>query len=257
MSYEIATGLPSAQNITGMTIHQGFRSATNYLKNYFGASMLLNYLVLSNIRKIILLSLLFVCFINYSSAQSLSTKQNKTETDIIIYCSIPYSLFDKQKMEPQGVGDGLGWFSLGFDTFFYDLLLLGAEIGWDSPNDKKEFTNMTSSGELTSSVSVWQFSLLTGLKSPYIKFSSNSKSYLFGNINVGNMWAFFEERSIQNCIGCDEDKIDISGGFFIKPELYYVFDVFSIGLSYRHFLNSDYKAKIELKLSAILTKTAK
>ncbi len=170
----------------------------------------------------------------------------------IIYLGIPYSFYDQNTAESEGIrSEGFG-FSLGFSLLFFKNFLIGLEYGGDIPVDKKKFTNQTTAGELESGIYINQFSLYTGLKSPGVALSENSESQMFGNLYVGNMWAFLEGRSIGNCIDCDEEDIDINGGMFVEPEIYYAYSGFGLGLSYRYFFNSDYQGKITFKLSALI-----
>ena len=50
---------------------------------------------------------------------------------------------------------------------------------------------------------------------------------------------------------CDEEDIEINGGVYIEPEIYYVFANLGLGVGYRYFFNSDYQRKISLKLSFV------
>jgi len=144
-------------------------------------------LILKLIRRVHFYFFILLLNSNPSFGQSEIQSNPSNATIGIVYLSIPYSVYDSESMSPQGVGNGVGWCSLGFDAVFYDFLLLGTEIGWDNPSDEAEFTNNTDSGEMTSGVSVWQYSLLGGIKIPDVYLSASSRSYIFGNINFGNM----------------------------------------------------------------------
>jgi hypothetical protein len=197
-----------------------------------------------------LFSFLFIPIASYSQIN----KKPVTEptTGGIIYLGIPYSFFDPNTSASEGIrSEGFG-FSLGFSLLFFKYFLFGIEYGGDIPVDKQKFTNLTTMGEFESGIYIHQFSLYTGLKSPGVALSENSESQIFGNLNVGKMWAFWEGRSIGNCGDCDEEDIDISGGMFVEPEIYYAYSSFGIGLGYRYFFNSDYQGKITLKLSALI-----
>lgn len=193
----------------------------------------------------------FFFSINNSFAQSSQSYKNNQGPIVIAYAHIPYIMVNQKTMKPQGVGDGFGWFALGFDVVFYDYFLLGTEFGYDNPADKASFTNNTTAGKMTSRVSVFEYTVLGGLKSPDLYFSTSSPSRVFANFNVGYMWTYLERRSIENCSGCDREDLDINGGLFLNPEVYYVFDVFALGLGYKRFFNSDFDGKIELKFSGV------
>jgi len=167
------------------------------------------------------------------------------------FLGIPYSMFKEDSKHGQGINDGFGLFSLGFDVTFGNFFLLGSELGWDSPKDEKRFSDLTTAGELTSSVSLWHYSLSGGLKIPDIYFDEEKLSFTFVSFSFGHMWAFFEKRSIESCIDCNREEINIDGGLFIQPELYYVYGILGLGISYRHFFYSDYKSKAEFKLGLV------
>ncbi len=173
-------------------------------------------------------------------------------TGAMIYLGIPYSFYDLSTAKSEGIrSEGFG-FSLGFSGLFFKYFLVGLEYGGDIPVDKSKFTNQTTLGELESGIYIHQFSMVTGLKSPGLALSENNESQLFGTLLIGKMWAFLEGRSIGNCLSCDEEDIDINGGAFIEPEIYYASSSVGIGLGYRYFFNSDYRGKINVKLSFLI-----
>lgn len=193
--------------------------------------------------------LLLILLYNLSFAQTNYTQQKINSPTAIFYLSIPYTQFTGQEMESQGVGDGFGWLGLGLNAIIYNYMIVGTEIGWDRPEDNAEFTNNTTSGKMTSGITLWSSALFAGLKIPEVYLSEDYSSYIFANMNFGIMWAYFEKREIENCLDCDSEELNIDGGLFINPEIYYVIDGFGLGFSYKHFFNSDYKSKFVLKLS--------
>jgi hypothetical protein len=206
-------------------------------------------------KKLLILCSLLLFFYLWMPNNCFSQMNKKPVTDPTtggnIYLGIPYSFYDQNTAESEGIrSEGFG-FSLGMSGLFFSNFLIGIEYGGDIPVDKKKFTNQTTLGELESGIYIHQFSLYTGFKSPGIALSEDGESQMFGNLYVGNMWAFLEGRSIGNCIDCDEEDIDISGGMYVEPEIYYDYSGFGIGLGYRYFFNSDYQGKITLKLSAL------
>jgi hypothetical protein len=196
-----------------------------------------------------LFSFLFLPNDCYSQENNISVTEPATGG--IFYLGIPYSFFDQNTAESEGIRSESFGFTLGMSGLFYSHFLIGLEYGGDLPVDKRKFTNQTTVGELESAVYINQFSIYTGLKSPGLALSEGSESQLFGNLYVGNMWAFSEARSISDCIDCDEEDIEINGGVYIEPEIYYVFANLGLGVGYRYFFNSDYQRKISLKLSFV------
>lgn len=200
--------------------------------------------------------LLLTACISILSLNTLGQSKAETSESPIggaFYMGIPYSMFKNDSKHIQGINDCIGLLSLGFDLVFGNIFILGNQIGWDSPKDEKKFTNQTTIGELSSSVSIWNYSFSGGLKIPDIYFSEEKTSFTFASLSFGNMWAFFEKRSIETCIDCDREEVDIDGGLFIQPELYYVYGILGLGISYRYFFYSDYRAKAEFKIGLVFS----
>jgi hypothetical protein len=148
----------------------------------------------------------------------------------------------------QGIPNNFSGLTLGFGVI-HDFYLMGLKFSGEIPDDKKPFINNTTKGEKESHVELMQLSLYAGLISPKVYLSTVSELFMFGHLSFGNMWAFGEERSINGCVDCDVQELDLNGGIYLDPELYFIFGAVGVGFGYRYFLNSDYINKLELKLS--------
>ncbi|HEX5970496.1 MAG TPA: hypothetical protein VFY85_01135, partial [Gemmatimonadaceae bacterium] len=89
---------------------------------------------------------------------------------------------------------------------------LGADIGGQFLRDKAQFTQNTTGGEMKSSASVTYFSALTGVRTLL------GATPLAVGVNGGYSLAT-TRRSIDKCIDCQVDKLDIPGGAFVEPVL--------------------------------------
>ncbi|NTV45559.1 MAG: hypothetical protein HGB11_03325, partial [Chlorobiales bacterium] len=193
------------------------------------------------------------------SINSAFAQQNENHTGFIFYLGVPYTTFTQEAQKTQGIGDAFG-VALCADAILYDYLLLGTEFAFIGPKDNSEFINNTTGGERSSTVKAGEFALLAGFNAPTISFSEGSPSCILANFNLGYMWTFLERRSIDDCEGCDVEHLDLNGGLFLNPELYYVYVLnasqlgVAIGVGYKHFFNSDYNSKIELKFSLMRLK---
>ena len=88
----------------------------------------------------------------------------------------------------------------------------GADIGGQFLNDKAQFTQNTTAGEMKSSASVTYFSAVVGMRAPL------GATPLAVGVNGGYSLAT-TRRSIDNCVDCQVDKLHIPGGAFVEPLL--------------------------------------
>ena len=182
-------------------------------------------------------------------SQDEDNAHNQLKSGGYIYFSLPFSTLDKNSADREGLKDNSIGFEFGFHAFFYKYLLTGINIGADFPGDNKEFSQLTTFGRMSSSVTVPYTSLCLGFKSPRIVIKEQPELRLAGNLVTGNMWIFKARRSIDQCEDCREDKINLDAGIYVEPEiqlLYITQTSFMIGISvgYKYFINSDYEKSI-------------
>lgn len=161
------------------------------------------------------------------------------------------SIVKNDVAEQQGFPSSFLGFTMNLGAF-KDYYLIGVKISGDIPDDKKRFSNSTTQGTMSSHVVLAQFSVHGGLISPKINVPIANDLFIVGAINAGYMWAFAEERSISGCSDCDVEELDVSGGPYLEPTAYLVYSFIGIGVGYSHYFNSDYKSKLELKLSLFI-----
>jgi hypothetical protein len=95
------------------------------------------------------------------------------------------------------------------NRFFY----LGADFGGQFLDDKAQFTQNTTAGEKESTANVTYLSAMAGLRTPTPRVLPVALA-----LNVG-MTATMSRRSIDQCVDCDVDKLDVPGGAFVEPTL--------------------------------------
>ena len=93
------------------------------------------------------------------------------------------------------------------DRFFY----LGADFGGQVLDDKAQFEQNTTGGERESTANVTYLSAIAGLRTGTPRVVPVALA-----LNVG-FSATMTRRSIDQCIDCRVDKLDIPGGGFVEP----------------------------------------
>ncbi|MBK7104396.1 MAG: hypothetical protein IPH62_03835 [Ignavibacteriae bacterium] len=151
----------------------------------------------------------------------------------------------------QGFPSNFYGFSMGLGIF-HEFFLGGLNFNGEVPEDKKPFLNNTTQGEKESNVQLMQFSVYGGLISPKLSLSEKSNLFFTGFLTLGNMWAFGELRSINGCVDCDEEELNVNGGIYFNPEIYFIYDFVGLGFGYKYFINGDYENKIRINLSLFL-----
>ena len=90
---------------------------------------------------------------------------------------------------------------------------LGVDVGGQFLKDNAQFTQATTGGTKKSTASVTYFSAITGLRTSV----PNALPVALG-LNAGYS-ATVSRRSIDQCVDCNVDKLDIPGGAFVEPML--------------------------------------
>ena len=108
----------------------------------------------------------------------------------------------------------------------------GIDIGGQFLDDKAQFTQNTTAGEMKSSASVTYFSALAGMRAPL------GATPLAVGVNGGYSLAM-TRRSIDNCVDCQVDKLHIPGGAFVEPLLLLGQGSIRLRVSDRMYLGGD------------------
>ena len=116
---------------------------------------------------------------------------------------------DPDAASQSSVGDHAWGIQLDGGVVVHDYFQLGVDVGGQFLDDKAQFTQNTTGGEMKSSASVTYFSALAGLR-------SGKLGPLALALNVGAS-ATVGRRSIDNCSDCHVDKLTIPGGAFAEP----------------------------------------
>ncbi|HEX8850484.1 MAG TPA: hypothetical protein VF761_13215 [Gemmatimonadaceae bacterium] len=127
--------------------------------------------------------------------------------------SIGTLAIDPDAAAGSSVGDQAWGLQLDGGVVVHKHLVLGIDLGGQFLDDKAQFTQSTTAGDMKSSASVTYFSGSVGLR------SGIPASFPLGlAVNVGAS-ATVSKRSIDNCVDCHVEKLRIPGGGFVEPTL--------------------------------------
>ena len=90
---------------------------------------------------------------------------------------------------------------------------VGVDLGGQFLDDHAQFTQNTTGGEMKSTASVTYFSAMAGART-----GMPAAVPVALGLNLGAS-ATMTRRSIDNCVDCQVDKLDIPGGAFVEPTL--------------------------------------
>ena len=121
--------------------------------------------------------------------------------------------------ESQGTGSRAWGMQLNMGVTALSVLSVSADLGIADLADNNAFTENTTEGERTSSVSAFLGSLAVGLRTPPLSLSDEPSATLSAGVNVGHTW-MSAERSIVQCVDCTEQDLEINAGNFLEPGLY-------------------------------------
>lgn len=121
--------------------------------------------------------------------------------------------------QSQGTGSRAWGMQINMGVTALRVLSLSADVGVVDLADNNAFSENTTEGEMTSSVSAFLGSVAAGLRTPPISLPEEPSATVSAGVNVGHTW-MSAERSIVNCVDCTEQDLEITAGNFWEPGLY-------------------------------------
>lgn len=115
----------------------------------------------------------------------------------------------------EGTGER-GW-GMGFSGAVtgWRIATVSAEMGFMDLGDENAFTEPTTGGVMTSSVSALLVTVATGLRTPPTGFGEGAETFSAG-VNVG--WTYLHaNRGIANCQDCTTQDVELQAGTFVEP----------------------------------------
>ena len=199
--------------------------------------------------KRVVIFLLIIFIVPSGFAQSNKQSISESSSGGYLYFGIPISTLETEAAKEEGIANHSIGVEFGLVLYFYNYLLAGGNSGIDFPGDKKEFSQMTTGGRMTASVTVPYASLFIGLRTPKIRLKKDTASGFVGNLILGNAWVFNARRSIDECKDCRKDKIHLDAGMYVEPEIDWVYSLgnefmLGIGVGYKYYFKSDYKRSV-------------
>lgn len=120
----------------------------------------------------------------------------------------------------QGTGSRAWGFLVNGGVTAFRILDLSADVGVVDVSDKDAFSENTTAGVKTSSVSAFLGTVAVGLRTPPLDLGDeDTPATLSAGVNLGHTW-LSAERSIVNCVDCTEEDLEIRAGSFWEPGLH-------------------------------------
>ena len=98
-------------------------------------------------------------------------------------------------------------------------LYLGVDFGPQMLSDRASFTQSTTGGDMESTAGLVYFSAVAGPRTPSFQLVPGLAPVAFGV--YGGVSTTVAERSIDKCVDCYSEKVEIPGGTFVQPTLFF------------------------------------
>ena len=141
----------------------------------------------------------------------------------------------------EGIGSR-GWGGLaGFGLKFNKMAGVGAELTAQYVSDNESFTQLTNQGVYSSTTTLLDIA-------PYVALRAPLGDGFSAGANAGYSLVF-GTRTIENCINCFSEDLNVDGGLFVEPVVYIgKADSLQFGASFRLYMGGDMKNMIMLRL---------
>lgn len=96
------------------------------------------------------------------------------------------------------------------------VVTLSADAGALGLGDEAHFSQPTTEGDKTSSVTAGMGSLAVGLQTPPLRLEAGKPGALSAGVSVGHSW-LSAHRSISRCADCHSEDVEIRAGSFWEP----------------------------------------
>lgn len=120
---------------------------------------------------------------------------------------------------------------------FAHLFYVGIDLGPQMLKDHASFTQATTAGDMTSTASEMYFSAIAGPRTPAFTVVPGRWSGVLSLL--GGVSATSGKRSIDKCVDCMTDNINIPGGAFAQPTLLVGGDGARLRLAHRQYLTGN------------------
>jgi hypothetical protein len=101
----------------------------------------------------------------------------------------------------------------------YRVLTFTGEFGIVDMSDERPFSQGTTEGEKSSSVSSFLGTVAAGLRTPPLALAPESSVRVSAGVSAGHTF-ISTERSIVECVDCHEEDLEIRAGNFVEPAVY-------------------------------------
>ena len=152
----------------------------------------------------------------------------------------------------EGIGSRGFGFLAGGGAHIQEMIVAGAEVGFQFVHDKASFGQSTTGGYRTSTTGIWDLAGFMGVRAPSAKVGSQGWR-VTGGVNVG-LSGVGGRRSIDNCIDCDSQGLEIGGGVYVEPVvMFFKRGHMTFGASYRVYRkSSDVRSTCVVRIGRIV-----
>jgi len=187
-------------------------------------------------------------------ASSFGQKARPSPLDFQFGAGLSTALVKSAPAEIQGISKRSFGFVLSGGAWWHRILALRLDGGVELFDDKRKFRQMTTGGEKSSSVTFFYGSFAAGIFTPPLRLDQKPHgARLALGLNLGTDWTG-GERSIEDCVDCHEEDLDLKGGVYFEPALQLrVSRVSGFDLAYRFYQShSDLQNRIIVKYVRLL-----
>ena len=139
---------------------------------------------------------------------------------------------DAAQAEDAGVGERAWGVQFSGAVTLLRVINLNADAGGMGLSDNAQFSQPTTEGDKTSSVTAGFGTLSLGLQTPPLRLEASKPGTLSVGVNAGHTW-LNAHRSISRCADCHSEDVQIGAGSFWEPGVRLDFDSWGISARYR------------------------
>lgn len=139
---------------------------------------------------------------------------------------------DPAQAENAGVGERAWGVQFSGGVTLLRVINLNADAGGMGLSDNAQFSQPTTEGDKSSSVTAGFGTLSLGLQTPSLRLEAGKPGTLSVGVNAGHTW-LSANRSISRCADCHSEDVEISAGSFWEPGVRLDFDSWGISARYR------------------------
>lgn len=141
---------------------------------------------------------------------------------------------DPAQAENAGVGPRAWGVQFAGGVTLLRVVTVSADAGGMGLRDNAQFSQPTTEGDKSSSVTAGFGTLALGLQTPPLRLEAGKPGALSVGVSAGHTW-LNAHRSISRCADCHSEDVQISAGSFWEPGVRLDFGIWGISARYRSY----------------------